>query len=103
MSKVLDKMKQAIGRRQEDIRQQDVVSNVCTDTLEDKIDALSARVQMFQSTFRAEDDQLLLTIFEAQADWYELTKDLRKEIVRLNERLAEMERVLWDKEILKRS
>ena len=70
------------------------------ETLEDCIEAiksLNEKVERFTGCFRNEDDRLILTLFEAQSTWHDLTVSLSKSIIKLNERICELENLIREK------
>ncbi len=72
----------------------EILSTKYTDDLKEKMDLLCQKMDFFKKSIRAEDDELLMTLFEAQHNWHELSVKLNKDIILLNKRILEFESML---------
>lgn len=62
--------------------------------ISERLKKLELKIIAFQSCFRSEDDRLILTLFEAQSEWHDLTVELNKTLIKSNERISELEKLI---------
>ncbi len=98
MNVILEKIRSILRNRYEKVcKARKIFSSENREEVCDKIDALSSMIDCFCSSLRSDDDLLMTTVFEAQNQWYELTKKLREDLVKLNKRIVEVEELLLEK------